>query len=607
VVRLLHPQPDHTDTPTVTNDGPDVHVGARWVTIGPWRPGGGRPAGCSDCLRIRWQRIRSESELGVIAAGSSVRRTGQWPLITGFLVDAVYLVLRWIADQPADSDDDTGQGYVTSVDVQTLRAHTVPILADPRCPTCAQWRDDDPADAVPALTRRPKPAADIFRLCAVENYPLPLDALVNEVCGAVGSSLWNDLGSSTTAPVSGRLAIRAQSTSPELTWSGQRTDYRSSTVVGLLEGLERYAGSLRRKPLRPVVASLAQLLADGTPVVDPRTCGLYAETVYRDDGGISPFTPDRVLSWVWGFSLRDQAPILVAQRNAFYGDHSAAEAFVAECSSGCASGSCPEEAMLYGLLEVIERDAFLLGWYGRAQLPAIAVDDELGRDSALLVARGGLLGYDITLLDNRIDLDVPVVTAVARRRDGGDGSLVFASAAALDPGQAVAGALGEILTYLPGRAHQVEVRRAELEAMAADFSLVHRLRDHAELFGLPAMQVHAGEYLAPGSVAGLRETFADYRSRRSPTTDLREDLDRLVSDVAALGFDVVTVDQTCPEQTAAGVTGVRMIVPGLVPIDFGWSRQRVLAMPRLTDAFGHPRAAHLAPAAGLRIVPHPFP
>ncbi|MFD3453296.1 YcaO-like family protein [Streptomyces sp. NPDC058691] len=31
-------------------------------------------------------------------------------------------------------------------------------------------------------------------------------------------------------------------------------------------------------------------------------------------------------------------------------------------SNGGAIGSCMEEAVLFGLLELIERDAFLLGW-----------------------------------------------------------------------------------------------------------------------------------------------------------------------------------------------------------------------------------------------------
>jgi ribosomal protein S12 methylthiotransferase accessory factor len=42
-----------------------------------------------------------------------------------------------------------------------------------------------------------------------------------------------------------------------------------------------------------------------------------------------------------------------------------------------------------------------------------------------------------------------------------------------------------------------------------------------------------------------------------------------------------------------------MIVPGLLPIDFGWTRQRALGMPRLHDAVERRGGA-------LRRIPHPF-
>jgi ribosomal protein S12 methylthiotransferase accessory factor len=354
-----------------------------------------------------------------------------------------------------------------------------------------------------------------------------------------------------------------------------------------------------------LVASLDDLRAAGRAVIDPRDCGLYLPATYESEH-LTPFDPGRPVPWVHGYSLRDRQPVLVARRNVFYGADDGGDNFVNECSSGCASGGSLPEAILFGLLEVIERDAFLLGWYGRADLPGIAVDGETGSLARLLVDRAALLGYQVDLLDNRIDLDVPVVTAVARRRDGGDGALVLASAASLDPGQAVEGALSEILTYLPSRAAQVEARRGDLERMAGDFHQVRQLRDHAELFGLPSMAEHATGYLGEAGARPLGPAFAARLERRPPHLDLMKDVEGLVADLSAIGHDVVVVDQTSPEQAASGLFTVRVIVPGLLPIDFGWSRQRALLMPRLDDAFARPGAVGRRPG-GVRRVPHPFP
>ncbi len=71
---------------------------------------------------------------------------------------------------------------------------------------------------------------------------------------------------------------------------------------------------------------------------------------------------------------------------------------------------------------------------------------------------------------------------------------------------------------------------------------------------------------------------------------------------------MVVVDQTMPEQRALGLTTVSVLVPGLLPIDFGWTRQRALRMPRLRTALREAglRATDLTDA-DLNLAPHPFP
>ena len=580
---------------------PAVLVGDRWVLIGPWSPSGQSPGACPECLRRRWIRVRDSAESAVLASSAPIVRAGEWPVLTAFLRDAITLALEAVRETPAGT---RATSFVTVLDVHHLAHRTVSVLPDPRCPACSSPTPEKPAGL--ELVSRPKSTPDTLRASSPHAYPLPTGALLNDVCGAVGAVAAPDLATPTTAPVAGRVSARSDPGSAQLTWSGQQLDYRTSGVVGLLEGLERYAGSQRRAPLDPIVASLGELRRRGLAVLDPRGCGLYADETYDREHDLVRFHDDLEIPWVWAQSLTQRSPVLVARRNAFYGEASTTDAFVNECSSGCASGGSPEEAMLFGLLELIERDAFLLGWYGGLRPAGIRVDTEIGPSALALVDRAGLYGYDVALLDNRVDLDVPVVTAVARRRDAGPGRLVFASAASLDPRQAVSGALTEILTYLPARPGQARARRTELTAMLDDPFQVRQLRDHAELFGLPELADRAGGYLGEGPEQGLGETFAARLTRRPLRGDLTDDLGDLVSDLGRAGWEVLVVDQTTPEQAGFGISTVRMIVPGLLPIDFGWSRQRALRMPRMEDAFDSPRASGLD-RGPRRIVPHPFP
>ncbi|NJP45443.1 TOMM precursor leader peptide-binding protein [Actinacidiphila epipremni] len=602
-----------------------VHVTADAVLVGPWG-GAADEAACGCCLAIRWQRLRTRTEREALETGLASTAAGAWPVLTDYTADAVWSLVQ-LAGERADGPTGGGSSAagarteartgaragrvpgglprVTRLDLETGLVSTVPLLADPLCPHAPHGPAAPREDFTGFPAARPKPAPDRYRLQAPGDYALPFDALANPVCGVLGAGTWMDVTSPTTAPVAGSVFMRGYAGLTDVTWSGQSHSFAASRDLAFLEGLERYAGTHRRERGGVVTDSYARL---GAAALDPRDCGLYAPETYRDDPMIAPFDPERPIPWVRGWSLRDDRPVLVPARLVYYSAGTAADHFVFECSNGCATGSCLEEAVLFGLLELIERDAFLLGWYGDAPLAEIDLGACRSPVLRAMTDRAALCGYDVHAFDNRIDLAVPVVTGLAVRRDGGPGTLAFAAGAAFDPEGAIEAAVSEILTYLPHLPRQVTERPAELAAMAEDFGLVKRLPDHAALFGLPRMAEHVGGYLRPPRVAAAAELYAAWEERRPRGLDLREDVRWLTAEIAAAGCDVIAVDQTTPEQRAMGLRTVCTIAPGLLPIDFGWARQRALTMPRLRTA---QRRAGLRPddlpEAAIRRVPHPFP
>jgi ribosomal protein S12 methylthiotransferase accessory factor len=563
----------------------NVQLTARAVLIGPSR---GAPVACGHCLSVRWQRLRTRSEREALETGGGTRGVALWPLLTDHLFDAVWHVYAAMAPS-------AGLPRVSTVDIASLRVRTYPLLADPRCPSCQTLLPDEPRALVLPSQGKPDPAA--YRSTSPGSYGLPEDALANPVCGALGAGTMLTLTSPTTAPVTGSVFVRGYAGLLDVTWSGQGNSFAGSRSLALLEGLERYAGTHRRRPNTPVLGSYRELAADA---LDPASCGLYADEVYRDDPLATAYHPDHRLPWWWGWSLRDQRPILVPQRLCHYSSGAPDDGFIFGTSSGCATGGSLTEAVHFGLLELIERDAFLLGWYGNARLTEIDLASCRGRRIRALVDRAGLQGYDVHAFDNRIDLDVPVVTGLAVRRDGGPGTLSFAAGASLDPETAIEAALSEVCTYIPHLPRLVSRRRVELTAMARDYRLIRSLADHSALFGLPRMRSHADGYLHPPAVGSVADV---YPHGTPPTRDLLADLRHVVTELVDAGHDVIVVDQTTPEQARYGLHTVATLAPGLLPIDFGWARQRALRMPRLGAAF---QRAGL-PFTGPRPVPHPFP
>ncbi len=574
-----------------------VHLAPQTVLIGPW--GGG--TACGRCLAMRWQRLRPRYTREALEYGQKTLSAGEWPVLSAYQVDAV----RALFQQAALGRRPAGESMVSQLDLATLQVRTYPLLADPLCPTCAPDSDVAPRPAPLALRSRTKPAPDVYRVSRPDAYPVPAEALVNPVCGLLGPTATMQLVTPTTAPVFGRVLMHGDGGFAEMTWSGQTNSYGNSRHVAYLEGLERYAGTRSRTRATPVYASYEELGADA---LDPRDCGVYPPETFERDDRLRPFDPTKRIPWVWAHSLRDNRPLLVPSRLAYYSAGDPDDNFVFECSNGCASGGSLEEATLFGLLELIERDAFLLAWYGGARLTEIDVSELDDRRLRRMLDRADLRGYDVRVFDNRVDIDVPVVTAVAERRGGGDGAIAFAAAAGLDPRTTVQNAVEEVLTFIPELPVRVETRRAAVEAMAADFHQVRELRDHSALMSLPQMSHHAERYTRADRSLPFDEVYRGWDAHRPSTTDLLDDLAYCRDQLVAAGFDVIVVDQSAPEQRELGLHTVATIVPGLIPIDFGWGNQRALTMPRLRTAFRRAgwRDTDLDPAELVRI-PHPFP
>ncbi|MGW8742433.1 TOMM precursor leader peptide-binding protein [Streptomyces sp. NPDC055794] len=584
--------------------GLPIHLYGRHALIGPQvRPGAaGQP--CARCLARRWQAVRSVALREALELGGATHEVGLWPYALPFTIDALACLIARVQAQPRQEPFPD----VHLVDLETLETHRYPLVPDPQCPGCSRPVPDTSNAAVVSLAAAPKHHEGTFRVRGIDSYDIQVPAFANPVCGALGPSVVHDVSSTSTSATIGCFSMRSGDYLRETFWGGHANAFATSSRIGVLEGLERYAGMQSRSKMTTVTGSLDQF---GSQAVDPRLVGLYSDSFHRENPHVAPFAPDRTIPWVWGYSLRDHAPRLVPEVLTYYHAPGLENRFVQESSNGCASGGSPEEALYFGLMEVVERDAFLLAWYGRQPLPEIDPSTSSRRSTRHMVDRLAMYGYRARFFDARLSFPIPVVAAAAERIDGGLGRLCFGAGAGLDPESALDSALCEIATdavNLTGRTQRDEGR---LRAVAADFSLVTALHDHPLVYGIPEMAVHA-DFLLRDKKAAPRVAVADLQwpdaSGATASDDLKDDLERCVAAVVAGGFDVVVVDQTLPEQRTLGLHTFSVLVPGLLPIDFGWSRQRALGMPRLRTALHAAglRDRELQPH-DLNPAPHPFP
>ena len=101
----------------------------------------------------------------------------------------------------------------------------------------------------------------------------------------------------------------------------------------------------------------------------------------------------------------------------YFGYRSQDPLFARADSNGCAAGSVPEEAVLQGLLELVERDAVALWWYNRLRRPAVDLESTGDPYVSSLVRHYGALRRDLWALDVTSDFGVPTFAAISRRVD----------------------------------------------------------------------------------------------------------------------------------------------------------------------------------------------
>lgn len=576
------------------------------IVLGPmYRPDRGGP--CPLCLERRWLAIRSSEEQQALRTSHQILVFGHNSLLTQFALDTVWAVVETSLECISSTTKESHENSVYALHLNSLHLTSYQLISDSLCPVCSTPCLDTPDTATIQLSSRPKRSSSNYRLTKATEYEVPITGYVNPICGVLGAMNVRDYSNTVTAPVTGLFKVKTKYTLRSAFWSGHGNNYHLSMYLGMLEGLERYAGQMPRGKKVSVFNSYENL---GPDALNPLDCGLYRPEFYEKHFPFYlPFNQQRKMHWVWGYSFRKTQPILVPEQMVYYLDYRTDHVnFVQECSNGCATGSVIEEAILFGLLELIERDTFLISWCAKLGLPRIDPWSCRSRETLFMLDRIDRLGYDLHLFDMRLDLSPPTVMGVGVRRDQGLGKLIFAAGSSLDPEDAIKAALCEVASYIPGFDERVKSKEAELRPMIHDYTKVTELLHHGLLYGLPEMEVHTNFLFQTQKLHSVEELYHAWVEKRPQSLDLREDLLYCIEEILNLGMDVIVVDQTCSEQERIGVKVASVIVPGLMPMDFGWDRQRVFDRPRLRTV---PRTAgfletNFDPATS-KPIPHPFP
>jgi ribosomal protein S12 methylthiotransferase accessory factor len=262
--------------------------------------------------------------------------------------------------------------------------------------------------------------------------------------------------------------------------------------------------------------------------VSPRACDpvrliLPSDTCYREDLPIE---------WVSGTSLTQRRPILVPANLVFL-PYRAPDpgSQIADCdSNGLAAGNCIEEAILHGLLEVIERDVRVVMEYNRLNMPDLILDAPIGEPLRHYLASLEASGIQARIKDVTNDIPVPSIGVFLSGEYRGEPTCSYAVGTDLSPEVALSRAVTEAVQAYP--------RSGNYEEWIDSGPIAH-LREPSER----AVPFSSLPDLARGGIA--------------------ECIGRCVELLEELGCEVIVVDLTRPE---TGFATVRVCVTDLQPL-----------------------------------------
>lgn len=556
--------------------------------------------GCSQCADMRsFMAGRDRREMWGLRQKLSEREgisRDAWASRTGLLQVAHLLAAE--TERVLQGDRALTEGKLYSVNLKTLRSSLHFFLPNPLCPVCGQLPNDSPIAARISLKPSPKISADSFRCRPLDDMK---EALVKDYLD-YRTGLLNGKMIDLVTPFADVTVNQPLFTADEVS-AGRTHSYVESELTAILEALERYGGMTPRGKRTVIRDSFNNL---GDQAINPLKVGIHDKEQYeRPRFPFKPFHPDRKIDWVWGYSLSQERPILVPELLAYY-SLGCGNGFVYETSNGCALGGSLEEAIFYGILEIVERDAFLMTWYARLPLPRLDLRSADDRELRLMVDRmQTVAGFDLHVFNATMESGIPSVWALAKNRKPAGVNLICAAGAHLDPIRAVKSSIYELAGMLLSLDEKFEANRETYVRMFHDSSQVRQMEDHSMLYGLPQAEERLRFLLDEDRP--LR-TFAEEFKPRKRHADLTDDLKDMLQVFSRLNLEVIVVNQTTPEMKRNGLHCVKVLIPGMLPMTFGHHLTRLTGLERVLRVpaeLGYAQQP-LTPEQ-LNPYPHPFP
>lgn len=558
---------------------------------------------CQDCIRARFINTRKD-------------RVYLRSLNTRTKIPAIYkrcvINMGYILKNDNKLIDEYERRKVYILDKNTLTIEVEYVSAIPDCPECSTIPIDSAElaekEGMELIAQANQTATISFR----ENSCIDLAKKIEKIVLSKNFGIVTTVLDNYEGPFPIAVAMLPLEDGRDEPGTGRTDSIERSRAVALLEAFERYGGFLPRGKKVNIYATYNELRNYGYRMFDFKKAilnqdsitnkSLYKNTKFR-------FYKNQNYHWVYGYNITKQRSLLIPEAMAYYGiglkgDEYRKEILTYEISNGCSLGASLLEAVYHGLLEVLERDAFLTCWYTDRKIRRIILDDVFFSGNNKLKSEVEIFKkyyheFKVDIYDISCEFHIPVVLMTVTRKKINKKKMNFMCAAAADENiyNAIEKALHEISSIFMGLQKKFRDEYQNIQKKAENLLSVETMDDHSMVWGY---YKNLDDIKFEDQVKDVI-SVSQWNEQQGRICSLNDSFKRLIEELNNYGKEIIIVNQTTEEMSRVNISCAKVFVPGLLPMTFGASNVR-LSSKRIKE-IGEMEHCKL----NVRFIPHPFP
>lgn len=260
-------------------------------------------------------------------------------------------------------------------------------------------------------------------------------------------------------------------------------------------------------------------------------------------------------------------------------------------STGLALGQNKEKAILSGIYEVIERDAFSVSWLlKKAPNSELTINNYIQNFNKLCSSRYKCRAYDISL-NNLLN------TVLLTIFDTETNHFMIGAATRLTLEEAIKKAFLEAsqgVTYV-----NMLVKNYSNQNLIENFEKIDSFQKHAAFYSIyPKMRSKVG-YIVDPNYSFVARNDSKFHGCKTLNLSDKEKLELVINHLKEMGYEINYVNLTTPELENLNVHACKIVIPGLHQLH-GAHKYRFLNKKRLIEN-------GLKNESDINVYPHPFP